>query len=155
MKCSRQPLKGLAGTDTFRDLENQDTVLSVLIPCGCCHQLPQTLRLKTTELDFPGGSVAKSPPADAGDTGSVPDVGRSHVDWSHYDCTQLGSLSSRARELQLLKPTGLQLLKPACFRGSCEAVQKPFHLSGLSILIREQGLAKANAVTDQPPGITQ
>ena len=28
--------------------------------------------------DFPGGAVVKNPPADAGDTGSIPDPGRSH-----------------------------------------------------------------------------
>ena len=30
-----------------------------------------------TSQDFPGGSVVKNPPADAGDTGSIPGVGRS------------------------------------------------------------------------------
>ena len=29
--------------------------------------------------DFPGGPVVKNPPANAGDTGSIPDLGRSHV----------------------------------------------------------------------------
>ena len=28
---------------------------------------------------FPGGSVVKNLPANAGDTGSVPDPGRSHI----------------------------------------------------------------------------
>ena len=28
---------------------------------------------------FPGGSVAKNVPANAGDTGSIPDQGRSHM----------------------------------------------------------------------------
>ena len=30
-------------------------------------------------LDFPGGAVVESPPADAGDTGSCPGPGRSHM----------------------------------------------------------------------------
>ena len=30
-------------------------------------------------LGFPGGSVAKNPPADAGHTGSIPDPGGSHI----------------------------------------------------------------------------
>ena len=30
-------------------------------------------------LGFPGGSMVKSPPANAGDTGSIPDSGRSHM----------------------------------------------------------------------------
>ena len=29
--------------------------------------------------DFPGGAVVKNPPADAGDTGSSPGPGRSHM----------------------------------------------------------------------------
>ena len=29
--------------------------------------------------DFPGGVVVKNPPADAGDTGSSPGLGRSHM----------------------------------------------------------------------------
>ena len=28
---------------------------------------------------FPGGSVVKNPPANAGDTGLIPDSGRSHM----------------------------------------------------------------------------
>ena len=33
--------------------------------------------------DFPGGSVVKNPPANAGDTGSGPSPGRSHMPWSN------------------------------------------------------------------------
>ena len=29
--------------------------------------------------DFPGGAVVKNPPANAGDTGSIPGLGRSHM----------------------------------------------------------------------------
>ena len=32
---------------------------------------------------FPGGSVAKNLPANAGDQGSIPDLGRSHMPWSN------------------------------------------------------------------------
>ena len=38
---------------------------------------------KKWELDFPGGPVVKNPPADAGDTGSVPGPGRSHMPLSN------------------------------------------------------------------------
>ena len=31
---------------------------------------------------FTAGSVVKNPPASAGDMGSIPDLGRSHVPWS-------------------------------------------------------------------------
>ena len=33
--------------------------------------------------DFPGGAVVKNPPANAGDTGSSPGTGRSHMPWSN------------------------------------------------------------------------
>ena len=36
-----------------------------------------TLKMKTR--DFPGGAVVKNPPANAGDTGSSPGPGRSHM----------------------------------------------------------------------------
>ena len=32
---------------------------------------------------FPGGIVVKNPPANAGDTGSSPGPGRSHMTWSN------------------------------------------------------------------------
>ena len=32
--------------------------------------------------DFPGGAVVKNPPANAGDTGSSPGPGKSHMPWS-------------------------------------------------------------------------
>ena len=32
--------------------------------------------------DFPGGAVVKNPPANAGDVGSIPGLGRSHMLWS-------------------------------------------------------------------------
>ena len=44
--------------------------------CMCAH-----IRVKTG--DFPGGSVVKNPPANVRDTDSIPDLGRSHVPWSH------------------------------------------------------------------------
>ena len=37
------------------------------------------LVLKYTWWGFPGGSVIKSPPSNAGDTGSIPGPGRSHM----------------------------------------------------------------------------
>ena len=33
--------------------------------------------------DFPGGTAVKNPPANAGDTGSSPGPGRSHIPWSN------------------------------------------------------------------------
>ena len=54
---------------------------------------------------FPGGTVVKNPPAKAGDTGSSPGPGRSHMPRSNKArAPQLLSLRSRAREPQLLSP---------------------------------------------------
>ena len=38
---------------------------------------------KETVLGFPGGAVVKNPPANAGDTGSSPGPGRSHMPQSN------------------------------------------------------------------------
>ena len=34
-------------------------------------------------MDFPGGSVVKNLPVDAGDAGSIPGLGKSHLPWSN------------------------------------------------------------------------
>ena len=36
-------------------------------------------KIKKTDQDFPGGAVVKNPPANAGDTGSSPGLGKSHM----------------------------------------------------------------------------
>ena len=48
----------------------------------CLEELGAVLNLssvKTTEEDFSGDAVVKNPPASAGDTGSSPGPGRSHM----------------------------------------------------------------------------
>ena len=50
------------------------------------HHCFLSLRFNIIELnhrDFPGGAVVKNPPANAGDTGSSPGGGRSHMLWSN------------------------------------------------------------------------
>ena len=67
--------------------------------------------------DFPGGTVDKNAPANAGDTGSISGPGRLHMLQSSQACVpQLLCLHCRTLKLQLLKPLGprahtLQLLK--------------------------------------------
>ena len=39
--------------------------------------------IKVYYLGFPGGTVVKNPPANAGDMGSSPGLGRSHMPWSN------------------------------------------------------------------------
>ena len=52
---------------------------------------------------FPGGAAVKNPPANAGDTGSSPGLGRSHMPRSNKArAPQLLSLCSRAHKPQLL-----------------------------------------------------
>ena len=67
--------------------------------------LPTTKQLiKKLKLGFPGGSVIKSPP-NAGDTGSFPDPGRSHVLQSNgAHVPHLCSLCSRVPEPELMNP---------------------------------------------------
>ena len=49
--------------------------------------------MKSESQGFPGGPVVKNPPAYAGNTGSIPGPGRSHMQWSN-----------KSFETQLLKP---------------------------------------------------
>ena len=59
--------------------------------------------------NFPGGAVVKNQPARAGDTSLIPGPGRSHMlQDNKLHVPQLLSLSSRAWEPQLLKPTCLK-----------------------------------------------
>ena len=61
---------------------------------------------KNTYRDFHGGPVAGNPPVNAGDTGSIPDLGRCHTMRSNQaQLPQLLSPYSRAQVSQLLKPT--------------------------------------------------
>ena len=47
------------------------------MPCGMAKRLKQN-RDETYLKGFPGGTVDKNPPANAGDTGLIPGPGRSH-----------------------------------------------------------------------------
>ena len=40
---------------------------------------PSKHSFKDEDWDFPGGTVVKNPPANAGDMGSSPGLGRSHM----------------------------------------------------------------------------
>ena len=62
---------------------------------------------------FPGGSVGKNPPANAGDTDSIPGLGRLHMlQGNKAHAPQLLNLCSRAHKPQLPSHTP-QPLKPA------------------------------------------
>ena len=79
---------------------------------------------KSSHTDFPGGAVVKNPPANAGDTGSSPGPGRSHMPQSNLAHAQLLSLRSRAHEPQLLKPMRLQ---PMLCNERSHLDEKPVH----------------------------
>ena len=55
--------------------------------------------MNTTILGFPGGSVEKSLPANAGDTGLIPDPGRSHMLQSNYAYVPTEPMCPRAAML--------------------------------------------------------
>ena len=57
-----------------------------LIKMANCIKQKQAVKhnyIKNMFSDFPGGTVVKSPPANAGDMGSSPGQGRSHMRWSN------------------------------------------------------------------------
>ena len=57
----------------------------------------KTPEIKEGPVDFPGGPVDKNPPANAGDTDSIPGLRRSHLLWNN-----------QAWALKLVKPVYLQ-----------------------------------------------
>ena len=79
--------------------------------------------LKTKQLGFPGGAVVGNLPANAGDTGSSPGLGRSHMPWSDKPqllSLRVWSLCSATREAAIVRgprtvmksgPRSLQLEK--------------------------------------------
>ena len=76
-------------------------------------------------MGFPRGTVVKNPPANAGDMGSSPGPGRSHMPQSNWALTsQLLSLCSRAHEPQLLKPARLE---PTLCNKRSHRNEKPVH----------------------------
>ena len=51
-------------------------------------------------LGFPGGSVVKNLPANAGDMGSIPGPGKAHTPWSNQACApQLLNLSTTRKRI--------------------------------------------------------
>ena len=67
-----------------------------------CSFLSQLLKWKPE--DFPGGAVDKSVPANAGDTGLIPDLGRFHRPWSNQ-ASAPQQLSLCAETAEALWPT--------------------------------------------------
>ena len=60
----------------------QDKII-IIIRGGHQDDIQKTCCKIRSVLDFPGGTVVKNPPANAGDMGSIPGLGRSHMPWSN------------------------------------------------------------------------
>ena len=60
------------------------------------------------DSDFSGGPVVNNPPANAGDTGSIPGLGRSHMSWvKEAHAPQLLSLCLATREATTMRSAGI------------------------------------------------
>ena len=82
---------------------------------------------------FPAGSVIKNLPVNTGDMGLVPDLGRSHVPWStKAHAPPIWSLCSGVQELQLLKPTTLQLFSATREATAVRSLRTPTRQQPLS-----------------------
>ena len=110
--------------------------------------LPQMLayisfRLQSRKEDFPGDPVVKNLPASAGDMGSIPDLGRSHMLQGNKACAQLQSMCSRAWEPQLLSPCALEPM--LCSKRSHHK-EKPEHRNQINTAcsIEDPGRPKTN-----------
>ena len=68
-----------------------------------------SLELKRKEVGFPGGAVVENLPANSGDTGSSPGLGRSHMprsNWAHAPqllSLRVWSLCSSTREAAIVR----------------------------------------------------
>ena len=71
------------------------------------HSIPQKLFLKAQAWGFPGGSVVKNLPANAGDTGLIPGLGRSHLLRSNWEA-QLLSLRATTTKANVPRACALQ-----------------------------------------------
>ena len=78
----------------------------------------------------PAGSVVKNWPVNAGETGSIPGLGRSHIPWSNQVFEpQLLILCSKVQEPKLLSPqtttTEAQMLQSLRSKKEATAVRSP------------------------------
>ena len=82
----------LQGTAKIIFKKPKETVGDVQVQIGHVRKYGNTWERTKREIQeiknkkhraFPGGAVVKNPPANAGDTGSSPSPGRSHMPWSN------------------------------------------------------------------------
>ena len=64
-------------------LSKGNTVVKKYLPSWSLYSSREDKTNNNNNRDFPGGAVVKNPPANAGDTGSIPGLGRSHMPQSN------------------------------------------------------------------------
>ena len=75
--------------EKFVELSGTESTLALCGPHGSISFFSEIFSkqkrnfLNSLSRDFPGGSVVKNPPSNAGDMGSVPGPGRSHMPWNN------------------------------------------------------------------------
>ena len=63
----------------FFQMCNNLEILLLFFTCHLSIPILESIRLKTGHWGFPGGAVVENLPANAGDTGSSPGLGGSHM----------------------------------------------------------------------------
>ena len=84
--------------------------------------------LSVWNRDFPDGAVVKNLPASAGDTGSIPGPGRSHMPWSNWArVPQLLSLHATTTEARVPRARARQQREATAMRNPCPARKSSPH----------------------------
>ena len=90
--------------------ESEETTQALESPWRRMHQMPEAVMcFRRISWGFPGGAVVENLPANAGDTGSSPGLGRSHMPRSNWArepqllSLRLWSLCSATREAAIVR----------------------------------------------------
>ena len=102
MRAANSHMKRCPPSLAIREMQTQTTAR--------CHYTPvRIIKIKKTNKGFPGGAVVENLPANAGDTGSSPGLGRSHIPQSNWArepqllSLHIWSLCSATREAAIMR----------------------------------------------------